>query len=125
MLWPLSKVITLLPAKSISNKEGASAASEAIATAPVLPAPIGTLICTLAFSAVAWEPVAQIIISNALIVASALLNKISVMIVAVEAAVTTSVLVKAAAPEATLITGYLAASVAYKMIFEEVFGIKL
>ena len=113
MLSVLSKVITLLPAKSRSNKAGAIAANEAMATVPLLPALAGTAICNLLYCAVAFEPVGQMMMSKLrAFEPSKFLKSISSTILALVSPVTNKVSVLIAKPDAKSIAGYLPVSVA-------------
>ena len=97
----LSNVISLFPAKSISNNCGASAANEAKDTLPLFPALAWTAICVLLYWAVEFDPVGQMIISKFLIFeASVFLNRISSTTLAFVAPVATKVSVFIDNPEA-------------------------
>jgi hypothetical protein len=78
MHLPDSNVITLFPARSISNICGANVAKDAIAVVPLLPEARGTLICIVLLPDRFWLPDGHINTLKFLALESADLNNMSV-----------------------------------------------
>ena len=96
---PLSMVITRFPARSRSNTAGASAANDASAVLPLLPAFAGMETCTRLFSAVVVVPIKKSRLRA--VDVSVLLKSISVMTEPLVAPVKRRVAVLAASPDAS------------------------